>query len=87
MRCTSRVASAVTAGPSAGSGGSGLVQDRVHRVDAGVAAERRPAGEHLVQQDAEAEDVAAVIDLAAARLLGRHVGDGAEHHARDRFRP
>src|SRR5207245_10841513 len=46
-----------------------------------VAAKRRPAGEHLVQQDAEAEDVAAIIDLAAACLFRRHVRHGPEHHA------
>jgi len=45
------------------------VQDCVHRVDAGIAPERRTAGQHFVQQHAEAEDIAAVIDLAAARLL------------------
>ena len=56
-----------------------LVENSVHRVEAGVPAKRRAPGEHLVQQHAETEHVAAMIDLPAARLLGRHVGDRAEH--------
>ncbi len=54
------------------------VHDRVHRLDAALAAERQRAAEHLVEQDAERENIGAVIDRAAARLLRRHVGDGAE---------
>ena len=36
------------------------------------------AGGHLVEHDAEREQVGARIDILAARLLGRHVGDGAD---------
>ena len=45
------------------------------------AAERQLAREHLVQHDAEAEDVGAMIDLAADRLLRRHVGQRPDHRA------
>ena len=44
--------------------------------------ERHPAGRHLVEHDAEREEVGAVIDGAAERLLRRHVRDRADHHAR-----
>ena len=57
-------------------------------VDVG-AAERQPAGQHLEQHDAEREDVGAVIDPLAERLLRRQVGDGlralrrrGRHHRR-----
>ena len=49
-----------------------------HRV---VAAERRPAGDHLVQHDAERVEVAARIGLRALGLLGREVGGRAHHRA------
>ena len=49
--------------------------------DGVVAEERRPAGHHLVEHRAERVEVAARVGRAAERLLGRHVGDGADHHA------
>ena len=52
-----------------------LVGDR----DRGVADERRPAGEQLVEQAAGGVDVAAGVDLLAAGLLGREVLRGADH--------
>ena len=42
----------------------------------------RRAGRHLVEHDAEREDVAAAIQRARLDLLGRHVGPGAEDRAR-----
>ena len=46
-------------------------------------AEGRPAAEHLVEDDAQAVEVAAAVDLAhpTGRLLGAHVGGGAEEVA------
>ena len=44
------------------------------------AAEQPLADGDLVEHDAEREDVAAVIDLAARRLLGRHVAELAGQH-------
>jgi len=52
----------------------------VQRVDRALTAERLSPGQRLVEYDAEREDVPAVIDLAAADLLGRHVADRAERH-------
>ncbi len=45
--------------------------------------EGSPSGHHLVEQAPEGEDVAARVDLAARRLLRRHVA----RRARDRPRP
>ncbi|MCA1733356.1 MAG: hypothetical protein LC732_07100, partial [Acidobacteria bacterium] len=36
---------------------------------------------HLVQHASEAEEVGAVVDVEAERLLGAHVRDGAENEA------
>ena len=53
-------------------------ENRREHVAHGVAGEERPAGEHLVEQDAEGPDVGALVDRLAARLLRAHVGGGAE---------
>ncbi|MEZ4364862.1 MAG: hypothetical protein R2939_01080 [Kofleriaceae bacterium] len=42
---------------------------------------RQLAGEHLVEDEAEREDVGAVIDRVGHHLLGRHVVRRAHHHA------
>ena len=49
--------------------------------DRGVALERNPAREGLVQQDADRVDVGGRGDREALRLLGREVLRGAEHRA------
>ena len=59
-----------------------LLEDRVHRLDGRVALERAASRQHLVEHDAEREDVGAVIDGLPAHLLGRHVPHRAEHRAR-----
>ena len=51
-----------------------VAQDRGDHVDRARALERRSPS-HLVKNDAEREDVRSRIDLAAARLFRRHVGD------------
>ena len=57
------------------------MHDRVHGIDPVLAAERRVPGHHFVEHRAEAEDVAARVDAAAVRLLGRHVRRRSEHQA------
>ena len=65
-----------------------LVLQHLQQEHAAVAAERPLAGEQLVEDDAEAVDVAAGVDRVrlAAGLLGRHVGRRAEHLAVGRHR-
>ena len=46
-----------------------------------VAQEGRPAGHHLIQHGSQGVEVAAGVGCAAQRLLRRHVGYGAQHHA------
>src|SRR6266542_1084779 len=48
--------------------------------------ERRDAGEHLVEHDAERVHVGTAVEREALRLLRREVGRGAEHRARLRER-
>ena len=56
-------------------------EDQTERLGDRLAVEQPRAGEHLVEHDAEGPDVGALVDGLAARLLGRHVGGGAEDHA------
>ena len=58
-----------------------LAEHRDEQVGHVLAVKRPPAGEHLVEHDAERPDVRALVDRAALGLLGRHVGRGAENHA------
>ena len=58
-----------------------LAQDRRHRLDRRTVGEGASAGEHLVEHDAEREEVRAVIGRLAAHLLGGHVADRAEDRA------
>ena len=57
------------------------VQDRVDHLDRVGTGERKLPREQLVEHDAQREDVGARVQLAAERLLGRHVGDGADEGA------
>ena len=55
-----------------------LIRDRYR----GVAAERRPAGEHLVEHDTSRVHVGAGVDGLALRLLGGEIGGGADDRRR-----
>ena len=57
------------------------VDDRVQHLDRVAAAERGHAGDHLVEHDAEAEDVGAVVGGLARRLLRGAVAHRAVGHA------
>ena len=63
-----------------------LRHDGGDHVGDGVPGEERPAGQHLPQQHAEGPHVGPLVDRLAPRLLGRHVGRGAQDHPRDRSR-
>ena len=52
----------------------------------GVAAERAGAGQHLVEDGAQAEHVRARVERTPLRLFGRHVCGGARHDALARVR-
>jgi hypothetical protein len=54
-----------------------VLRDDGHRI---VAEEGRPAGDHLVERRTKRIQIAARVRSAAKRLLGRHVGDGTDHH-------
>ena len=58
-----------------------LVRDGVGRIDRVGPLKGGLAGEHLVKDGAEAEDVGARVGRLAPHLLGRHVPDGAHHFA------
>ena len=57
------------------------VQDGFEDDAAGVSAKGKRARRHFVEDDAEGEEVAASVEIFAADLFGRHVGDGAERAA------
>jgi hypothetical protein len=57
------------------------MQDCVHGLDTGPAAEWRRAGHHLLEHDAEREDVTAMVDGDTRCLLRRHVRRGADDHS------
>ena len=54
------------------------VEDRGFALDR----QRMSTGEELVQQDSQRPDVGAQVDLRAARLLRRHIGERSETYAR-----
>ena len=56
-----------------------LFQDGAHGLDGGFAVEGALAGEHLIENGAEGEDVGARVGGLAANLFGRHVAGGAHH--------
>src|SRR5262249_40742178 len=56
-----------------------LLENRGHRVRRCGATEGRAAGEHLVQNGTDAENVRSGIDWFATDLFGRHVAGGADH--------
>ena len=70
------------------------LEDRDQQIRRGRRRERRASGDELVEDDAEAVAIRSSVDRQPARLLGRHVGDRADDHARagldrrrDRRRP
>ncbi len=54
------------------------LENRGNHVAAGSTFESRTAGKHFVQDHAETPDIRSRVGLQPARLLGRHVMDGAE---------
>ena len=59
-----------------------LTEDLIEDDRQGVAAKRQGAGQHLVEHHAKGPEIDTLIDRIAAQLLGRHIRDRAEHHAR-----
>ena len=57
-------------------------QDRRERVGHGLARERLPARQALVEHAAEGEDVGPLVQRLSAGLLGAHVGGGSEDRRR-----
>ena len=69
-------------GIEADGSGRGLVQDRVNDVAGAFAAKGHRAGHHFVEHRSEGKQVGACVQFPAPHLLGRHVGDRAQHGAR-----
>jgi hypothetical protein len=61
--------------------GGGIPENRAQRFRSTRSSKGSVPGEHLIEHGAEAEDVAAVIDLRSFGLFGRHAGDGAHDDA------
>ena len=60
-----------------------LVGDGVHGVERRLALEGELGRDHLVEDDAQREDVAAPVELLAAGLFGAHVAERAHDRAGD----
>ena len=56
-----------------------LLEDSRHGLSGGLALERAAAGQHLVEDDAEREQVRAAVNGLTTDLFGCHVADRAEH--------
>ncbi len=61
-------------------------QNRGDAVGGRFAGKRRAAGEHLVQDGSQGEEVGPFVEGLALQLLRRHVAEGADHGARLRER-
>ena len=57
-------------------------ENRVERLECTGPLERRRSGEHLVQHDAQREEIGASINIFATHLFGRHVAGGADDASR-----
>src|SRR6266700_8087556 len=54
-----------------------MIEDAIENFCRAVAAKCGAASRHLIENDTEAEQIAASVKFTAASLFGRHVGDGA----------
>src|SRR2546427_2090160 len=55
-----------------------MIEDAIENFSRAVAAKCGAASRHFIENNTEAEEIAASVKFAAASLFGRHVGDGAE---------
>ena len=58
-----------------------MIDLRLHQIVFAVGGKRRRAGQHFVEHDGEAVEVASLVAFLAAQLLGRHVGERADDAA------
>ena len=56
----------------------GPVQNAIEDHAGGVAPKRQRPSRHLVQHNAEREQVSALVEFLAPHLLRRHIGDGTQ---------
>lgn len=59
-----------------------IPQNRRDQFGGRIPLEGPPSRRHLVQYDAERENIGAMVKWAARCLFGRHVGWSPHHHAR-----
>ena len=81
QRRISRSSEAGACGCSDDSGGGSAADDGRHQRGAAVARERSASAHHLVEDDAEREDVGARVHLPSFDLLWRHVGNRPDDDA------
>ena len=55
-----------------------MIEDAIENFSRAVAAKRGAASSHFIENNTEAEEIAASVKFTAASLFGRHIGDGAE---------
>src|SRR5207253_9621201 len=55
-----------------------MIEDAIENFSRAVAAKCGAASRHFIENNTEAEEIAASVKFTAASLFGRHVGDGAE---------
>ena len=60
------------------------MDDGLQNLQIRCAGERPASGDHLVEHHSERENIASGTQRVTRRLLRRHVGEGANHHARPR---
>ena len=63
------------------------MQNPIHRFSCGPSSEGLMASHHFIENDAETEDVGALVDIVTEDLFGAHVARGPHDNARAGLNP